>query len=279
MSASDIVTSEFTYTVTSGTSEYTSVDKSVEAARTHTLHTSQHLHPAHSRRFRLIKFWISSLQLQKSGESLLSSLRCTKMGAYKYVQSINQHKQSDLVKFRLRVMAWYLRQLTVISRAPGPSNLVRARQLGYKRKQGYVIYRVRVRRGNRKRPCPKGVTNGKPVRQGINHLKPSRGHRALAEERVGRRCSNLRVLNSYWINQDGVYKFYEVILVDPSHKAIRRDARINWICDAVHKHRESRGLTAEGKKNRGLGKGHRFNKTPRRATWRRNNTLSLTRYR
>ena len=31
---------------------------------------------------------------------------------------------------------------------------------------------------------------------------------------------NLRVLNSYWINQDGVYKYYEVILVDPSHKAV-----------------------------------------------------------
>jgi Ribosomal L15 len=30
----------------------------------------------------------------------------------------------------------------------------------------------------------------------------------------------LRVLNSYWINQDGVYKYYEVILVDPSHKAV-----------------------------------------------------------
>jgi hypothetical protein len=48
--------------------------------------------------------------------------------------------------------------------------------------------------------------------------------------------------------QDGVYKYYEVILVDPSHKAIRRDARINWICDPVHKRREARGLTSAGKK-------------------------------
>jgi hypothetical protein len=28
------------------------------------------------------------------------------------------------------------------------------------------------------------------------------------------------VLNSYWINQDGVYKYYEVILVDPNHKGV-----------------------------------------------------------
>lgn len=70
---------------------------------------------------------------------------------------------------------------------------------------------------------------------GINQLKYQRALRATAEERVGRRCANLRVLNSYWINQDSTYKYFEVILVDPQHKAIRRDARINWICNAVHK--------------------------------------------
>ena len=84
---------------------------------------------------------------------------------------------------------------------------------------------------------------------------------------MGRRCGNLRVLNSYWINQDGVYKYYEVILVDPNHKAvssavgacvllltlrsqIRRDPRINWITKPVHKRREARGLTSIGKQVR-----------------------------
>lgn len=73
-------------------------------------------------------------------------------------------------------------------------------------------------------PCPRsGATYGKPVHQGVNHLKFQRGLRSVAEERVGRRCGNLRVLNSYWINQDGVYKYYEVILVDPNHKAVSSD--------------------------------------------------------
>lgn len=39
----------------------------------------------------------------------------------------------------------------------------------------------------------------------------------LFQERVGRRCGGLRVLNSYWVAQDSSYKYYEVILVDPSH--------------------------------------------------------------
>jgi hypothetical protein len=52
--------------------------------------------------------------------------------------------------------AWEYRQLNVIHRASRPSRPDKARRLGYKAKQGYVIYRVRVRRGNRKKQAPKG---------------------------------------------------------------------------------------------------------------------------
>ncbi|KAJ5275025.1 hypothetical protein N7505_003570 [Penicillium chrysogenum] len=204
-----------------------------------------------------------------------------KMGALKYVEEIQKKKQSDVIRFLLRVRCWELRQLNAIHRASRPSRPDKARRLGYKAKQGYVIYRARVRRGGRKRPAPKGATYGKPTNHGVNQLKYQRALKSTAEERVGRRAANLRVLNSYWINQDSTYKYYEVILVDPQHKAIRRDARINWICNSVHKHRESRGLTATGKKSRGMNKGHRYNNTKagRRHTWKRQNTQSYWRYR
>ncbi|PNY27787.1 Ribosomal protein L15 [Tolypocladium capitatum] len=207
--------------------------------------------------------------------------KTAKMGALKYVEELQKKKQSDVMRFLLRVRCWELRQLNVIHRASRPSRPDKARRLGYKAKQGYVVYRIRVRRGGRKRPVPKGATYGKPTNQGVNQLKYQRSLKATAEERVGRRCANLRVLNSYWVNQDSTYKYYEVILVDPQHKAIRIDPRINWIVNPVHKHREARGLTATGKKSRGLNKGHRYNKTKagRRKTWKRHNTLSLWRYR
>jgi large subunit ribosomal protein L15e len=127
-----------------------------------------------------------------------------------------------------------------------------------------------------------GIVYGKPVNAGITQLKPTRNLRNVAEERVGRRCGGLRVLNSYWVNQDAVYKYFEVILVDTAHKTIRNDARINWIVNPVHKHRELRGLTAAGRKYRGLnGKGHLHTKCrpSRRATWKNNNRVSLKRYR
>ncbi|TPX30767.1 hypothetical protein SmJEL517_g05753 [Synchytrium microbalum] len=123
------------------------------------------------------------------------------MGAYKYLEELYKKKQSDVIRFLLRIRCWEYRQLNVIHRASRPSRPDKARRLGYKAKQGYVIYRIRVRRGGRKRPVPKGQVYGKPKGQGINQLKYQRSLKTTAEERVGRKCPNLRVLNSYWINQ------------------------------------------------------------------------------
>lgn len=183
------------------------------------------------------------------------------MGAYKYIQELYRKKQSDVLRFLLRIRVWQFRQLTKMHRCPHPSRPDKARRMGYRAKPGYVIFRIRVRRGGRKKPVPKGCTYGKPKSQGVNQLKPKKGLHALAEERVGRRCGGLRVLNSYWIAEDSTYKYFEVICIDPAHNVIRRDPKINWICKAVMKHRELRGLTSATKSSRGLGKGHNYSQT------------------
>ncbi|KAH0972979.1 hypothetical protein GBA52_025135 [Prunus armeniaca] len=201
---------------------------------------------------------------------------------YKYPTELWRKKQSDVMRFVQRVRCWEYRQHPSIVRVTRPTRPDKARLLGYKAKQGYVVYRVRVKRGGRKRPVSKGIVYGKPTNQGVTQLKFQRSLRSVAEERAGRKLAGLRVLNSYWINEDSTYKYFEVILVDVAHNAIRNDPRINWLCNPVHKHRELRGLTSAGKKCRGLrGKGHLYHKArpSRRATWKRNTTLSLRRYR
>merc|ERR1711959_35655 len=202
------------------------------------------------------------------------------MGAYKYLQELWRKKKSDVMRFVMRVRCWEYRQLPVVHRASKPSRLDKARTMGYKAKQGYAVWRVRIRRGGRKRAVGKGIVYGKPVHQGIRKLKKTRSHRSVAEEKIGRRCSNLRVLNSYWVGQDAAYKFFEVICVDPAHNAIRKDPRINWICSEKQNRRELRGLTSAGKKYRGLRqKGYRStNRRPSvRSRWRRRNTQKLRR--
>jgi len=206
------------------------------------------------------------------------------MGAYKYLEELWKKKQCDVMRYLLRIRAWEYRQQTKIKRVTQPTRTDKAHKLGFKAKEGYAVFRAAVRRGGRKRPNGKGIVYGKPKHQGINQLKFVRNLQSVAEERVGRKANNLRVLNSYWINQDATYKYYEVLTVDPWHPAIRADPKINWLCRSVHKGRDRRGLTSAGRKSRGLrkGKGHRANNligSSRKASWKRRNNLSLRRYR
>merc|ERR1719337_383859 len=164
-------------------------------------------------------------------------------------------------------------------RASQPSRPEKARRVGYKSRQGFCIYRVAIRRGGRKKKVSKGIVYGKPRNHGINKQKATRNLKSIAEERVGRRCGSLRVLNSYWVGQDAEHKWYEIVMVDPFHMGVRNDPKINWICRAKHKHREMRGKTSAGRKARGLHhKGKHFATKARPSknrNWKRRNTLSL----
>merc|ERR1712243_497011 len=73
------------------------------------------------------------------------------------------------------------------------------------------------------RPVAKGCPYGKPKSSGaVKQQKPQRNLQSIAEERVGRRLKGLRILNSYWVGQDSTYKYFEVIMVDVAHPAIKR---------------------------------------------------------
>ncbi len=170
--------------------------------------------------------------------------------AYKYVAKAWNKPEASFVKELMwqRVMVWR-RQPTII-RVEKPTRLDRARKLGYKAKQGFVIGRVRVRRGGLKRTRPKAGRRQK--RMGVKKYKLAKSLRLIAEERAARRFPNLEVLNSYWVWEDGRYKWFEVIMVDPSHPVIESDRDVGWICENAHRGRVFRGLTSAGKEVRGL---------------------------
>ena len=107
--------------------------------------------------------------------------------AYKYVEELWKKKQSDVMRFLQRIRVWEYRQLPSICRVTRPTRPDKARRLGYKAKQGFVIYRARVRRGGRKRPVNKGQVYGKPVHCGITKLKFARNLKSVAEERAALR--------------------------------------------------------------------------------------------
>jgi large subunit ribosomal protein L15e len=57
------------------------------------------------------------------------------MGAYKYLEELWRKKQSDVLRFLLRVRAWEYRQLPKIYKCVRPTRTDKAHRLGYKAKQ------------------------------------------------------------------------------------------------------------------------------------------------
>lgn len=168
------------------------------------------------------------------------------MGFTKYLRDIWKRPKENKI-YKERLIAW--RKENSIVRIDKPTRLDRARALGYKAKQGFVIVRVRIKKGTRRRTR---ITKGRKPKKLGTKIPAKKSKRWIAEERVARKFPNLEVLNSYWVGEDGVYKWYEVILVDKHHPQIKSDKDINWILEKQHKGRVFRGLTSAGKKSRGL---------------------------
>ncbi len=187
--------------------------------------------------------------------------------AYKYIAKAWKKPEASFVEELMWQRAIEWRKQPTIHRIERPTRLDRARKLGYKAKQGFVVARVRVRRGGLRKTRPKA--GRRPKRMGVTKYKPAKSMRLIAEERAARKFPNLEVLNSYWVWEDGRFKWFEVIMVDPSHPVIKSDKDVNWICEGAHHGRAFRGLTSAGKEVRGLrhkGLGAEKIRPSRRAT-------------
>jgi large subunit ribosomal protein L15e len=190
--------------------------------------------------------------------------------AYKYIAKSWKKPEDSFVNELMWQRAVEWRRQPTVHRIEKPTRLDRARKLGYKAKQGFVVVRVRVRRGGLRKTRPR--SGRRPKRMGVTKYKPAKSMRLIAEERAARKFPNLEVVNSYWVWEDGRFKWFEVIMVDPNHPVIKSDKDVNWICDEVHRGRVFRGLTSAGKEVRGLrhkGRGAEKVRPSRRAVRKR----------
>jgi len=151
--------------------------------------------------------------------------------------------------WKTRNKAW--RKDKVIEKEDKPIKSWKARGYGWKDKPGFVVARVRLGKGGRKRRQTDG---GRKPKKAYMYATLSKSHQVVAEERVAKLFPNCEVLASYWLWEDGQYKWFEVVLVDPHNPHIKKDKDINWICEKTQKGRAERGLTPAGKKSRGLRK-------------------------
>jgi len=145
-----------------------------------------------------------------------------------------------------RVIQW--REQHTVEKIEKPTRLDRARALGYKAKKGYVLARVKIRKGGRRRPADR--RGRKPGKAGLVHFTFGMPKQTIAESKANRKFKNLEVLGSYPVGQDGKYHYFEILLVDPSNPSIKNDPKINWVCNPANRRRAFRGLTGSSKRSR-----------------------------
>jgi large subunit ribosomal protein L15e len=188
------------------------------------------------------------------------------MGIYKYVKKLWKVPQGDLYDlYRERLIKWRKEPVTV--RLERPTRIDRARSLGYKAKPGFIVVRQRVSAGGRQRAQ---IKKGRRSKNRRRKKIVSKSYQTVAEERANKKFKNCEVLNSYWVAKDAKNYWFEIILVDKAHPAIKKDPKMKWI--SKEKGRVYRGKTSSAKKSRGLlnkGKGAEKIRPSQRANKRR----------
>jgi len=144
---------------------------------------------------------------------------------YKYLNKIYKKPKENLGEiWKQRLIKW--RRDPAIVRIDKPTRLDRARSLGYKAKQGYLVVRVKLIRGGRTRPRFKSGRRSKAMRR---RKVVGKSYQWIAEERASKKYPNCEVLNSYQIAVDGRYYWFEVLLADreqvSKYKGMERRSR------------------------------------------------------
>ncbi len=166
----------------------------------------------------------------------------------KYVKALwKQPRQNLGDAYKKNLFNW--RRELAVTRAEYPTRIDRARSLGYRSKQGFVIARVRVIRGGSNNPR---IMKGRDGGNKSTRIVQSKNYQQISEERAQKKYPNMEVLNSYWVGQDEKYYWHEVIMVDIYHPQIMADEKINWLVSNKHTRRVHRGLTSAAKRSRGL---------------------------
>jgi len=170
------------------------------------------------------------------------------MGMYKYIRDLWKQPKKNLGElWQNRLVEWRKQPVTI--RILRPTRIDRARSLGYKAKQGFIVVRQKVMKGGHTRSFRK---KGKRPKRSGTRMNLDINYQKIAEERANKKFSNCEVLNSYYAAHDGKYVWYEVILIDRAHPQIQADPMLRNL--AAKRGRVSRGLTSAGRKSRGLRK-------------------------
>jgi large subunit ribosomal protein L15e len=141
----------------------------------------------------------------------------------------------------------YRKETKSVIKIDKPTNLVSAKQVGYKAKQGVFVVRAKIRKGSGTFTRPKNKR--RPKRQGQATLTRRKSTRSMAEERVSKKFENAEVLGSYKIAEDGRSHYFEVVMADREAARVGSDKKLVFLFKG-QQGRAERGKTFAGRVNK-----------------------------
>ncbi|MDD4251096.1 MAG: 50S ribosomal protein L15e [Candidatus ainarchaeum sp.] len=172
------------------------------------------------------------------------------MGASKYISKTIQNEWKSLEDKNYNYGSLmqkreieFRKEKRAIVKVDKPTNLVSAKKIGYKSKQGIFVARVRVRKGSGTYHRPKNKR--RPKRQGQAKLTRKVSIRAIAEQRASKKFENAETIGSYKVAEDGRSHYYEVVLVDRLASTIVNDKELSFLVIG-QQGRAERGKTFAG---------------------------------
>ena len=179
---------------------------------------------------------------------MLFVIQSGQVSMYRHIkETIQSEYKTRSPEYKLRIIKW--NSDGPITRIGRPTNVARARELGYRAKEGIIVVRVQVHGGARKR---KHNAGGRKPHASGRYFTPTKSLQAIAEERAATRFPNFEPLNSYFVGSGGSRRFFEVILLNRNSNSITSDP--HYMNIITHNGRGARGLTSSGKKYRGISR-------------------------
>lgn len=170
------------------------------------------------------------------------------MGYIKYVRDLWKQRSDEFSKLMKERLIEYRKQPATL-RVEKPTRIDRARAVGYKAKEGFLVVRQRVMRGGRRRPDIKG---GRKTSNSGQRKYVRKNYQLIAEEKANSKYVNCEVLGSYHLGSDGRFSWYEVVFADRESPSAYLTKNTAWVHDTQGK--VYRGLTSAARKSRGLRK-------------------------
>ncbi len=162
------------------------------------------------------------------------------MGYLKYIKALYKKPKANLGELYRERLA-KIRKEATIEKLEHPTRMDKARTYGYKAKKGFLIARVKVKRGGKMRPHFMG---GRKTKQYRRRKVIEKNYAWIAEEKAARKYKNCEVLGSYWIAKDGTNYWFEVVLGDREILKTYNEYK-NWIAKTPGK--VFRGVTSSNK--------------------------------